>query len=83
MDATLYSLMELEVGFMALIAGGILRAKQHDGGYVFNSTSKRYLGDNKGVSGGFENAIGVALNHIRFVLYIEWRMIHELVKKNA
>jgi hypothetical protein len=55
-------------------------APSSDGAHTF--TTKTDI-DTRKQSKGFEKALKTALNHMRFVIYIEWRMIQELVKKNA
>lgn len=82
LDATIYRLMLTEVGFYPLCAADMIQEKR-SGGYEFSATDNRYFAGSKKISKGVEQSIRTALNHMRFVMYIEWRMIQELVKKDA
>lgn len=70
-------------GFRSLHKNGIMYKEPHGNGYCFRSTPSVFLGISEEVSRKFNEQIHKALNHIRFIVYAEWRIAHQLIQKNA
>lgn len=72
-----YLLEELRTmpgGFRALVDGRVIRPNQANNGYEC-----RLVGSDIGaMQNGNDGDIHKALNHLRFIVYVEWRMIWEL-----
>jgi hypothetical protein len=80
-DTLIFELLRDQVrgGFATLITAGVLRAPH--GSYEFSNTPAAHLGDTLPVAAGFADQISTALNHVRFVMYMEWRIGYELITR--
>lgn len=71
-------------GFTKLITDYTVLRRGHGGnGYTFWHSNTTFIGAAANLRNGVEGDIGTALNHIRFVLYAEWRIGYELTTGNA
>ncbi len=70
-------------GFRTLYNEEVIRREPHGNGYQINCTDKKFFGDSPEVSRGLSNDLKLALNHLRFIVYAEWRIAHQLIHKNA
>ena len=70
MNVALTSLMEYDEGLRELARKSALKTDAHSGAYEFKDS----------LIGGKANALKGAFNHLRFVMYLEWRTLHEIAE---